>query len=140
MDIHVVQPGDTIKSIADQYNVTVTRLIQDNGLTNPDNLVTGQTLIVLYPKQTYTVKEGDTLTGIADSFGVTTMQLLRNNPYLSDREFIFPGEEIIISYDTDGFIGGYGYAFAYINMDILKKTLPYLTTLSIYNYRTGSVG
>ena len=32
MIIHVVQPGDTLYSIARTYGVTVSKLVQDNGL------------------------------------------------------------------------------------------------------------
>jgi len=34
MTIHVVQPGETITSIANQYDVTPERLIIDNELPN----------------------------------------------------------------------------------------------------------
>ena len=78
----VVQPGDNIESIATKYNITVERLISDNGLINPFSLVVGQTIVVLSPKKTYTVMQGDTLTSIADSNGISVMQLMRNNPLL----------------------------------------------------------
>lgn len=57
MDIHVVQPGETIYSIAEKYSVSATRLIQDNGLIEPNNLVVGQTIVIVYPEQVYTVQE-----------------------------------------------------------------------------------
>ena len=97
MTIHVVQKGDTINSIADQYGVSVDRLILENGINDPDILVVGEALVILYPEITYTIREGDTLDGIADRYGITIFQLLRNNPYLSDREYIYPGEIIVIS-------------------------------------------
>lgn len=134
MNIHVVQPGDTIDSIADQYKMSVTRLIQDNGLINPNSLVIGQTIVIAYPEKTYTVQEGDSLKGIADKNGVSMMQILRNNPFLSDREYIYPGETIVISYQTESKTETDGYALAYISDDILKKTLPYLTYLTVFNY------
>ena len=58
MIIHVVQQGDTIESIAERYGVSVTRLIIDNGLEEPDHLVIGQSIIVAFPELTYTVQEG----------------------------------------------------------------------------------
>ena len=36
--IHVVQPGETLNTIAEQYGVTPERLIIDNELPNPENL------------------------------------------------------------------------------------------------------
>ncbi|QHQ61232.1 LysM peptidoglycan-binding domain-containing protein [Anaerocolumna sedimenticola] len=135
MIIHVVQPGETIYSIAVTYNVSVTRLVEENGLINPENLVVGQTIVITYPSQVYIVQAGDSLSSIAEAFGVTRMQLLRNNPFLSDRDVIYQGETIVISYDTQNRTSINAYAYPFINRDVLRKTLPYLTYLTIFNYR-----
>jgi len=134
MVIHVVQQGETIQSIADYYGISVTRLIQDNGLEAYNKLVIGQSIVIAIPEVSYIVKEGDTLEAIADSFNVTIMQLLMNNPFLSDREYIYPGETLVISYNTKGNITIHGNTNPNINDRILMKTLPYLTYLSILNY------
>jgi spore germination protein len=135
MLIHVVQQGETIDSIADSYGISVTMLIRDNELSIEDNLVVGQSLVIAFPEQTYTVQEGDTLQGIADSHNVSILQLFRNNPFLADREFIYPGETIVIKYNnTKGQVTIHGNAFPFINITTLRKTLPYLTYLSIINY------
>lgn len=142
MIIHVVAQGDTIQSIAEEYGVNAERLIADNNIVNPGNLAVGQTILIVYPNQVHTVQEGDTLSGIAESYGVSVMQLLRNNPFLADREFIYPGESIIIDYTDEkaGNITTNGYAYPYIDRDILKKNLPYLTYLSIFNYSATAAG
>ncbi|ROR27344.1 spore germination protein [Mobilisporobacter senegalensis] len=136
MIIHVVQPGEAIYQIAEKYNIPVTRLINENGLIDINNLVVGQTIVLTYPEQTYIVREGDSLASIASAHDVTILQLLRNNPYLSDREFLLPGESIVVSYNTESEISTNGYAYPFIDMDILRKTLPFLTYLTIFNYRS----
>lgn len=136
MEIHVVQKGETINSIAEKYGVPVVRLIEDNGLTNTYDLIVGQCIVIVFPKLTYTVKEGDTLEGIVVSNQISILQLLRNNPFLSDREFIYPGETLVLSYgEKKGKMTTNGYANPFINKNILKKTLPYLTYLTIFGYR-----
>jgi spore germination protein len=140
VQIHIVQPTDNINSIANTYGVSVTSLIQNNDLINPFDLVPGQTIVIVYPEQIHTVSEGDSLTGIADTYGVTLMQLLRNNPYISDRTYIYPGETLVISYNTNKKIATNGFAYPYITIDTLRKTLPYLTYLSVYNYRAARQG
>jgi spore germination protein len=140
MIIHVVQQGETIQSIADLYNITPAQLVLDNGLSELTALVTGQSLVIAYPELTYTVKEGDTLSEIADLYQVSIMQLLRNNPYLSDREYIYPGDIIIISYNTSEKISTHGNATPFINSGTLRKTLPYLTYLSVLNYTATKDG
>lgn len=140
MLIHVVQAGETIESIAQMYSVPVDELIQNNGLTSL-KLAIGQAIVIVYPEQVYTVMEGDTLDSIAKNHNTTVIQLLRNNPYLSDREYIYPGETLVISYDNNkGKMTTNGYANQFINMDILRRTLPYLTYLSIFGYRFTNTG
>ncbi|MDF2543606.1 MAG: hypothetical protein K0S47_3324 [Herbinix sp.] len=137
MNIHVVQPGETIDSIAELYGVPVTRLIMDNELNIIDEMVPGQTIVIVYPEQSYVVQDGDTLLGIANSFGVTVKQLLRNNPYLVEREFIYPGETLVIKYQhTRGQMESNGFANVFVKQETLLKTLPYLTYLSILGYET----
>lgn len=140
MVIHVVQEGETAQSIADYYGISVTKLIQDNELEFPNNLVTGQSIVVAYPEQTYVVIEGDTLLDIANSNNVSIMQLLRNNPFLSDREYIYPGETIVINYNLKGTITIHGNTTPNINFATLIRTLPYLTYLSILNYTVTKEG
>ncbi|WFR55695.1 LysM peptidoglycan-binding domain-containing protein [Anaerocolumna sp. AGMB13025] len=140
MIIHVVQPGETIYTIAQDYNVSVTGLVEQNGLINPEQLVTGQTIVIAYPNQVYIATEGDTLESVAAAFGVTRMQLLRNNPFLSNRDALYQGETIIIRYETQGSISVNAYAYPFIDRDILRKTLPFLTFLTIFNYRTVENG
>ena len=65
MVIYVVQVGDTITSIANKFGVSEARLIYENGISNPTDLVIGQTIVISYPQKTYLVKEGDTLSEIA---------------------------------------------------------------------------
>lgn len=142
MIIHVVQPGETINSISDYYKIPVDRLILENGIINPGNLATGQTIVIVQPETLYTVQAGDTLESIAEQHGTTPMELLRNNPYLSDRELMYAGETIVINYQTNksGTIATSGYTFSYIDKSILIKTLPFLTYLTIFNYRATSEG
>ena len=142
MIIHVVQPDETLKSISEYYKISVDRLILENGITNPDNLAIGQTIVIVQPEILYTVQAGDTLESIAEQHGVTPMELLRNNPYLSDREFFYVGESIVISYQTNRTrtIATSGYIFPYIDKSVLIKTLPFLTYLAIFNYRATSEG
>lgn len=140
MYIHVVQPRDTIQSIADYYGISVRKLILDNGIENPNNLVIGQAVVIAHPKITYIVKEGDTLGDIANAHNVTVLQLLINNPQLSDQEFIYPGEVIVIKYNTRRKITIHGNAVPFINPGTLRKTLPYLTYLSIFNYTATTAG
>lgn len=139
MDIYVVKPNDTIYSIAAKYDVSPRKLIQDNQLDYPNKLIPGQTIVIVYPKQTYIVKQGDTLESVAKENNVSQMQLLKNNPFLSDTP-LKPGEVLTISYDTTGIMRTNGYIYPYVDRNIYKKTLPSLTYITIYNYKTNADG
>lgn len=137
MFIHTVQPGETANSIAEQYGISADRLIIDNSIPNPNRLVPGESLAVMIPKETYIVQEGDSLEQIASSHGVSTIQLLQYNPQLSNRAYIYPGEEIVISYTDEKrmALSTNGYAFPFIDIRLLQQTLPYLTYLTVFYYR-----
>lgn len=140
MDIYVVQPGDTIEEIADNFGVSVEKLILYNELINPNNLLVGQVIVIVHPSETYIVREGDTLSSIAASFNITVNELLRNNPFIIESKYIYPGEELTISYNRSARMAAYGYTNTFINRQTLKKTLPYLTYLSIIHNYIGMNG
>lgn len=134
--IHVVTPGETLTGIAARYGVPLDRLIADNGLDPDEELVVGQTLVILFPEETYTVQEGDTLSGIAARYGTTVNALLRNNPQLGGESAITPGDTLVIRYmqEKQGTLSINGYAYPFIEPATLRRTLPYLTGLSIFSY------
>ena len=140
MEIYVVQEGDDIYSIATKYTISIDRLIQENGLVYPFDLIIGQALVITYPKQTYTVQQGDTLQSIADMYNVKLMQLLRNNQSLLNRKYLYVGETLVISYETLGNIATNGFTYPFISKETLIKTLPSLTYLTIFNYSTIEKG
>jgi len=136
MIIHVVKPGESIYSIARMYNASPQKIIRDNELENPNELVVGQTIVVQTPSQVHVIKPMDTLRGIANMYNTTVVELLQNNPFITNSNVIYPGEEIVISYDEPkrGSIAVNGYAYPFIDKKVLLKTLPYLTYLSLFTY------
>lgn len=137
MDIHIVQPGDTMYRLAQQYGVPMERLIQDNQLPDPSHLVVGQTIVVQYPELTHTVRAGDSLYSIAQMHNTTVAQLLRNNPGLQGRDLVYPGQHIVVKYSSRprGPLTVNAYAYPYIGRGLLRATLPYLSQLTPFTYR-----
>lgn len=142
MIIHVVKPGETLFSIADSYGISAERLLQDNELTDPNHLVVGQTIVIVYSKKIYIVSAGDTLESIAEKFGITQMQLLRNNPQISEGNYLYIGETLVIEYNVTkkGNLCTNGYAYPFIKKEVLRKTLPYLTYLTVCSYMITGTG
>lgn len=136
MIIHVVQPGENIYRIAEQYNISPQKIITDNELQSPNVLVPGQTLVILVPGQVHTVRAGETLEGIARAYNTTVVELLQYNPQITHADAIFPGDQITIkpAQEKRGPIYVIGYAYPNIDRTVLMKTLPYLTYLTLFTY------
>ena len=136
MVIYTVQPGESLYQIAQRFGVSPQRIILDNGITDPQNIPIGQGLLLLTPALTYTVRQGDTLNSIAAHFGVTSMSLLQYNPQLILAPFLRTGQQIVIHFTAGKRrrVAVNGYAYDYIDRNTLRRTLPYLTYLTIFGY------
>jgi len=86
---YLVEAGDTLRSIAEQFGISVERLLEFNGLTDAqgDQLRVGQRLFIPAAAaaparsevQAYFVEQGDTLRSIAEQFGISVEGLLEFN-------------------------------------------------------------
>mgnify|MGYP005955170141 CR=1 FL=1 len=134
--IYVVQKGDHLSQIAQQYGTSVARLRSDNGLLLDQPLVPGQALMVLIPREIYLVRPGDTLYSIAGETGVSVLTLVQNNPVLAQGQPLYAGEVLALDLvgEKDGPLTVNGYAYPHIRQEILRQALPFLTDLSIFIY------
>lgn len=85
----------------------------------------------------YVVKSGDTVDSIAESYGVAVSSVIYNNqlsypyPLAVGQALLIPaGEPSAPSYPA--WVNGYAYPF--IQQDVLSETLPYLSSLSVFSY------
>ena len=103
---YVVQPGDTLLSIAARYGLSVSQLAAANGLKWNSWVYVGQTLVIPgnagnpgLPSRpasgVYVVQPGDTLSSIATRYGTTVGALLEANG-LTNANFIYVGQRLIL--------------------------------------------
>ncbi|WP_133628363.1 glycoside hydrolase family 18 protein [Fonticella tunisiensis] len=142
MIIHVVKPGDSIYKIARRYGVSPSKIISDNELSNPDRLVVGQTIVVMEGERVHIVAPGESLYSISRNYNIPIEDILEANPQIINPAAISAGQVITIPARTRalGTIEVNGYAFPDINMEVLRKTLPYLTYLSIFSHEVNPDG
>jgi len=107
---YVIQPGDTLLSIASRFNTTVQAILAANPqITNPNVILVGQVIIIPGTTPgpqpppppppttgTYVVQRGDTLSSIARRFGTTVNAILAANPQITNPNLIFPGQVLVI--------------------------------------------
>ena len=142
MIIHTVKQGDTIWKLARTYGVSPERIMSDNAVANPNQLVIGQALLILLPETIHTVRPGDTLTSIASQYGTDITTILQNNPSIILNPSLYAGEKLTISFQNEKTreILLNGYAYPYINRNVLRQTLPYLSMLTIFGYGVSADG
>lgn len=142
MRIHVVQPGESVYSIARLYRVSPQKIISDNALENPGRLVIGQTLVILEGTRQHTVAPGESVYSIAKDYSIDINTLLAANPQITNPSQIAVGQIITIPPRTINFgtTEVNGYSFPNIDREVLQKTLPHLTYLSIFSYQVNPDG
>lgn len=91
----------------------------------------------------YVVKAGDTVDSIAESHGVPAASVIYNNqlvyPYplaVGQALLLSSGESSAPSYPA--WVNGYAYPF--IQQNVLNETLPYLSSLSVFSYGFTTAG
>lgn len=140
--IHVVSPGESLYSIGRLYRVSPDKIASDNELVNPNELVVGQTLVILEGIRLHRVVPGESIYSIARDYRISVNDILEANPQITNPELIQPGQVITIPDRTKklGTIYVNGYALPGTSMDVLRKTFPYLTFLSIFSYEVNPDG
>ncbi len=135
MIVYEIKPHDDLFSISQRYNVPVNKIISDNKLAHPEDLVVGQTLVLLPEYTSHTVRRGESLYAIAKNYGVPLKAVQGANPSLRPPYLLHPGMRVGIpmGMDKEGAIVVNGYVFPGVNHTLLLNTLPYLTYLSIFS-------
>ena len=143
MVIHIVEAGETVYSIAQEYGVPVSQIVANNGLQEPFSLALGEALAILFPEQVHTVAPGETLSYLSRVYNVSLLQLLRNNPSIAENPTLFyPGQTVVIRYPAPamGKLVVNGYTYPSIRQSLLRQIAPFLTYLTIFSYGITPAG
>lgn len=101
--VYTVVRGDTLSEIAARYNTTVSKLVTDNNISNPNLIYPGQRIgisVGTIPslgnecgKILYTIRRGDTLSEIAAKYDTTVNEIATLNN-ISNPNLIYAGNII----------------------------------------------
>jgi spore germination protein len=147
MQIHVVQPGQTLTGIAQTYSTTVNDLIEANEIPNPNRLVTGQALVIPIIGSYYWVRQGDTLWSIARRFGIDYKRLAEinriplNQPLRTGIRLYIPARPKRKA-EFNGYVEPRGSTVSPALERSAREATPYLTYLAPFSFqikRDGSL-
>lgn len=97
--LYTVRPGDSLWSIAEKFDTTVSDIARYNGISDLNLIFPGQRLRIFTSTPTiprwYVVRWGDTLAGIANRFNTTVQQLVEYNN-IQDPDVIYAGQVLRI--------------------------------------------
>ncbi|WP_128894978.1 LysM peptidoglycan-binding domain-containing protein [Longirhabdus pacifica] len=95
MLIHVVQSGESLWSIAKQYNTNPNQISSANQLRNPNQLAVGQSLVIPSPYTYHVIQEGESLYRIAEQYRTTVDAIVTLNN-ITNPALIYPGVRLLI--------------------------------------------
>ncbi len=106
--VHKVVWGDTLYSIANKYGVSVETIMRYNGLTNPNAIYLGETLVIKPTENVsincadyHLVEYGETLSDIANQYNSSVAILLRQNN-LPNQDMVYAGQKLCVSVSESG--------------------------------------
>ncbi|MCZ0702193.1 spore germination protein [Natronobacillus azotifigens] len=145
MQIHVVQQGDTLFSIANNYGTTSQAISDANELDNPDQLVVGQALVIPIVGQFYYVQPGDSLFKIAQQFNLTYKELasintIDPNQPLSIGFRLYIPEQPKRTIETNAYVEPIGTTVSPTLINASEKHAPLLTYLAPFSYQVNRDG
>lgn len=147
MQIHIIQPGDSLTAIARAYGSTVNDIVEANEIPNPNQLVVGQAVVIPIIGSFYWVQQGDNLYSIARRFGTTYQELARINRISVDQP-LQVGFRLYIPQrpkkrtETNAYVEPRGDTVAPALETAAREAAPYLTYLAPFSYqalRDGSL-
>ncbi|KUO51470.1 MAG: hypothetical protein APF76_13990 [Desulfitibacter sp. BRH_c19] len=97
--VHRIQPGETLHTIAQQYGISINELVSQNGYLRDQNLVAVNQVLIVPTKDssqssignTYEVQPGDSLYLISQKLGVTMAKVAEENK-LENWDYLYIGQ------------------------------------------------
>lgn len=136
MFIYTVKAGDDLTMLSRRFGIPASRIVADNSLRYPNNLVVGQHLIIMSDSMRHVIEEGQTLYSLSQEFGVPLDDLLAANPNVNPIA-LYEGEVVNIPIPENALRRPAiinGYAYPTITDSSLECSLPFLTFLSPFSY------
>lgn len=135
MFIHVVNPGESLFTIARAYGVSISSIMQVNELPSPNLLVPGMALVIPSDVVFHIVRPNESLWFIAQRYSIPIEELAAVNS-IDSQAIVYPGEILRIPQRARPVIevNGYIYMLGQQAAPIVRSVGRYLTYLSPFAY------
>lgn len=145
MQIHVVQPGQTLYLIARNYGVSVDSIVEANQLSEDQTLVVGQAMVIPITGSFYTVRSGDSLYSISRRTGIDMRTLAQVNRIDMNRPLMI-GMRLYIppkpkrDAEINAYIEPLGGSLSPALTNAARDAAPHLTYLAPFSFRINRDG
>ncbi len=145
MQIHVVQPGQTLYEISQYYGVTPASVVAANGLEEQPYLVVGQALVVPITGSFHWVSPGESLYRIGLQYGISAQELARVNRLAIDRPLPV-GLRLYIPprrrrrAESNAYVEPFGSTVSPALREASREAAPHLTYLAPFSFRAQRDG
>ncbi|MFC4403878.1 LysM peptidoglycan-binding domain-containing protein [Gracilibacillus xinjiangensis] len=143
MTVHVVQYGETLWQIANQYQFPISAIVDVNGLPSADLIIPGLALYIpdetIIQNRPYFVKAGDTLWQLAERFNTTIPAILQANPSINPTN-LDSNQILIIPTLNKPLIASLGFLFPSSSLFTLQNLANSLTYAAIVAYSFTAQG
>ena len=110
MFIHVVNPGESLFTIARAYGVSISSIMQVNELPSPNLLVPGMALVIPSDVVFHIVRPNESLWFIAQRYSIPIEELAAVNS-IDSQAIVYPGEILRIPQRARPVIEVNGYIY-----------------------------
>lgn len=141
MQIHVIQQGQSLWYLSQLYGVPIQAITSLNEVTDPNDLVVGQSLVIPTSTGWYIVQPGDTLYNIAVSYGTTVAALAASNQ-ITDLNAISVGQflRVPVRSQSSTEVNAYLTDVSSKGQQTVQELGPILTYMSPFSYHVSSDG
>ncbi len=144
MQIHVVRRGQTLYGIAQAFNTTWQEIAKANEIPDPNQLVTGQALVIPIVGRYHWVQPGESLWSIGQRYNIDPRELARINA-ISYNSMLPVGLRLYIppkpktSIEVNAYIEPIGKVTEE-QKRVVREISPYLTYLGPFSFQANRDG
>jgi peptidoglycan endopeptidase LytE len=95
--VRTVAEGDTIRTIAAEYSVSISTILASNRIEDPDLITPGQELLIPPVEGVVAeIESGETIAKLAERYGADPLEIAKANGMSADPEQTIPYERLIV--------------------------------------------